>query len=414
MLIRDFTERSVGLVRARSLYRAAGAIGRASYVTKRNKHAEWDLRTWVSASGPSRRPQKWRRQICDAVLAWSTAGCSFEEGRERVEEALKESRAERITARELLGVRLLVGSVGFFTLTEGLLERAVDRALQDFDASPSRWSARNAFAARLLRREVDQVAEPLEFLMKSETLGDPELVISFIELCRTQRQPCLDGDQVTIVGPGPIGALGENFNPSLPVCRVVMPGVTSWPKDDIVGGRAEIGYLNGHSTRWLSSLSPADRHSLVRSFSTLRIKRATSWESDYPSVSQVRRIKDLFLTGEPNMVPTAVVDQVIGGASRVYVTGTSFFVGAEPYRVTDRRHFYEVGSGSDSFGAVYDGSFERCYSHASHDQIVNRAVVRLLFDSGCVVGDELFTNALMMSDNNYLSELEDIYGRSRR
>lgn len=414
MLIRDFTERSVGHVRARALYRTATAIGRASYVAERNKPAERHLRTWLSVSGLSRRHQKWRRQVCDAVLAWSSARCSFEEGRERVEEALEESRAESIATRELLGVRLLVGSVGFFTLTEDLLDRAIDRAFQEFDASPTRWSARNALTARLLRREVDQVAEPLEFLMKSETLRDPELIVNFIELCRTHRQPCFDGDQVTIVGPGPIGALGEDFNPSLPVCRVVMPGVTSWPKDDIVGGRADIGYLNGHSTRWLSSLSSSDRHSLVGSFSALRIKKATSWESDYPSVSQVRRIKELFLTGEPNMVPTAVVDQVIGGASRVYVTGTSFFVGSEPYRITDRRHFYEVGSGSDSFGAVYDSSFERCYSHANHDQIVNRAIVRNLFDSGCVVGDELFTRALLMSDNDYLTELEDIYGRSRR
>lgn len=415
MHTKDLIARSIGRGRRNLLYRASGAIGRSKYEDERNGSAARFLGRWViSAPSSLRRAGDWRGRVRDATLDWVSAQCTFDEGYARVAEGLVDSEIEHLTTHELLAIRHLVGTVGFFTLTERLLERALDQAIEDFAKFPNQWSARNAFTARLLRRELCELTEPLECWLDSGTSSDPTLVLAFVEMCRTHSSSSSLSQHVTIVGPGPVGDLGSEFPASAPICRVLMPGVVSWPKDDPFGGRADVGYLNGDTTRWLSLLSPNERESLVTSFSALRIKRDTSWEEHYPSVSQVRRIKDLFLTGEPNMVPTAIIDQLIGGVSRVYVTGTSFFVGAEPYRSTDRRHFYTVNSGSDAFGAVHRNSLERCYSHSTHDQIVNRAMVRLLHDAGRVIGDDLFTRALLMNDSDYLAELEDVYGRARR
>ena len=415
MQTKDLIVRSIGRGRRNLLYRASAAIGRSKYEAERNGSAARYLGRWVmSAPVILRSTGDWRGRIRDAILDWVAAQSTFDEGYTRVAEALFDSEIEHLTTNELLAIRHLVGTVGFFTLTERLLERALDRAIEDFTKFPNQWSARNAFTARLLRRELCELADPLECWLDSGTSSDPTLVLDFVELCRAQSSSSSPSQHVTIVGPGPVGDLGREFRASAPICRVLMPGVVSWPKDDLFGGRADIGYLNGDTTRWLSLLSPSERESLVTSFSVLRIKRDTTWEADYPSVSQIRRIKELFLTGEPNMVPSAVVDQLVGGVSRVYVTGTSFFVGAEPYRTTERRYFYTVNAGSDAFGAVYKNSFERCYSHSTHDQIVNRSIVRLMFDAGRVVGDDLFTRALLMSDKEYLLELEEGYGRSRR
>ena len=415
MQLTDGLQRAMSRTRRRWLDQAATAFGRSSYVTERGRLPERCLSAWIlsGARFSGRRPE-WRSQVRDAVLDWVASRCTFEEGRARVERALLQSRAEQVPSGELLGLRHLVGSVGFFSLTDQLLQRAIEGELDRFRKSPNRWSARNAFTGRLLRRELDELQEPLECWLRTGTPSDQDLIVAFVGLCRQEQSPNASGEEVIVVGPGPIGALGEDFSPTRTVCRVVMPGVVSWPADDIVGGRADIGYLNGHSTQWLSTLEHFERDAIIKSFSSLRIKKATTWESSYPSVSQVRRPKDLFLTGEPNMVPIAIIDQLISGVSRVYVTGTSFFVGAEPYRTTDRRHFYEVGHGSDAFGAVYENSFERCYSHATHDQIVNRGLVRLMYDAGLVAGDDLFTSALLKSDLEYLTELEETYGRERR
>lgn len=415
MQTKDLLARCIGQGRGDLLRRASVAIGRSSYKDERHGSAKRHLDRWVmSAPSISRGAGAWRGRIRDAILDWVAAECTFDEGYARVAGALMDSETERLTTRELLAIRQLLGTVGFFTLTERLLERALDRAIEDFVKFPNQWSARNAFTAQLLRREVCEVTDPLRYWLASATPKDPTLILDFVKMCQAPSAASSHSRHVTIVGPGPVGELGSEFRASAPICRVLMPGVVSWPKDDLFGGRADIGYLNGDTTRWLSLLSPSERESLVASFSSLRIKRDTTWEEDFPTVSQMRRIKELFLTGEPNMVPSAVVDQLLSGVSRVYVTGTSFFVGAEPYRKTERRYFYTVNSGSDAFGAVYNNSFERCFSHSTHDQIVNRAVVRLMYDAGRVAGDDLFTRALLMSEKEYLSELEEGYGRARR
>jgi len=414
MYVEDIVKRSVGQIRGRLLRRSSRAVGRASFASERSGSVVRNLTTWAYSDLRNQGNSRWRRDIRRATLDWVGLECTFDEGRERFAQALLTSRGEDLSTRELLALRNLVGTLGFFTLTEDLLTRAISRAVEDFDQAPNVWSARNAFTARLLLGDLEKAVYPFEYCLGRGTFTDPDLVKRFLEMCVS---PATGEESVrgtTVVGPGPVGKPGLQIDPSWPVCRVVMPGVTSWGSDDVARGQADFAYLNGDSTEWLSSLTPSERDHLVASFLGVRIKKETSWESEYETVAQVRRMKDLFLTGEPNMVPTIILDQLMSGSSLLYVTGTSFFVGSEPYRSTERRHFHDIDLASDRYGAVYQGSFERCYSHASHDQIVNRGIIRLLFDAGKVVGDEVFTKALTMSQTEYLRELENSYGRGRR
>lgn len=414
-LCSDLLSRSLSKGRARMLHRAAASIGRSSYEWQRTGDEKRYLDMWVNTTRINLlRSAKWRAQARDAILDWHEMRCSFYEGRERLTNAIDMAEVEDLTTGELLALRTLVGTVGFFTLTERLLDRAILRSLRDFDRSPNRWSARNAFTGALLQGNLEGSSAPLKVWIQSGRPDDLELVEKFLHICRNPRLIKSAGASVTVIGPGPVGELGPFFNSNSPICRVVMPGVTNWSNDDIVDGRVTFGYLNGHSTEWLTRLSQEERDSIVRSFEGLRIKKMTEWEHAYSSVRQVRRMHDLFLTGSPNMVPTIIMDLLTEGTEHVYVTGTSFFVGAEPYRPSERREFYEVSKVSDSFGAINNGTFERCYSHSSHDQIVNRGIIRLLYDAGYVSGDSLFVSALLMSDAEYLLELENSYGANRR
>lgn len=411
----DLLGRTIGQSRGRLLYRAMRACGSSRTPSEGAEAAGWALGVWATSATPNTRGSgAWRWRVRSAALDWLLSHCTFEESRERMADALANSETHDLPTRELLSLRALIGTLGFFSLTENLLNRAMDRAIQDFSYSQNRWSARNAFTAHVLRGNFTEAVEPFDYCTRVGTFRDWELVSAFLNWCLEDRPRNVADNDVTIIGPGPIGNLGPDFALDLPVCRVVMPGVTSWSDGDIVKGRVDFAYLNGDTTEWVSSLGKADRASLVSSFKEVRIKQQTFWEGDHAHVSQVYRIKDLFLTGEPNMVPTIIVDQLMRGASRAFVTGTTFFIGAEPYRSSERRHFPKIDSGSDSHGAVDRESFERCYSHASHDQIVNRAIIRHLFEAGRVTGDDKFKNALLMGDREYLDQLEADYGAHRR
>lgn len=100
-----------------------------------------------------------------------------------------------------------------------------------------------------------------------------------------------------------------------------------------------------------------------------------------------RRLWDsrvLFVGGDWNMVPAAMLDLLTGGA-RVTVTGATFYAAGQDY--------------ADESG-VNDWE-----SIVTHNPVVNRRIVKNLWDSGVVGAAGLTADVLALSDGEYVAAL---------
>jgi hypothetical protein len=172
-------------------------------------------------------------------------------------------------------------------------------------------------------------------------------------------------------------------------------------------------YSNGMSNDWLRSLGGMERELVLAKSKTVRVKRLEEWMNNDCRFQQTVPCKELYLSGNPNMVPVMIVDLLLAGLGPIWVTGTTFFLGEAPYRESQRRIFETSGAATDRYGST-GGQFERCRGISGHDQFVNRAVVRNLYQAGHVTGDSKFIESIEMSSHQYSENLDVIYGLKRR
>lgn len=218
-----------------------------------------------------------------------------------------------------------------------------------------------------------------------------------------------------VSGPGPMGKVPSSLDLSqLPTSQVIMPSASLNATVNEVHGRTNlVGYANGMTTSWLRSLEFKDRKRALDVFESVRVKRFEEWMKEDSRFEECRKVSTLYLCGSPNMIPIAVFDLLSRLRIKVFVTGTSFFIGSQPYKNTARRYFPEENKISDEHGSI-GGVFERCRAMAGHDQIMNRAVLRNLYKAGWVSGDDLFLTGLQLEDDLYLQALDEHYGRRRK
>lgn len=92
----------------------------------------------------------------------------------------------------------------------------------------------------------------------------------------------------------------------------------------------------------------------------------------------------LFHGGDWNMVPAAMLDLLTGGA-RVTVTGATFYAAGRDY--------------------VDDGSTTAWEGIRDHNPVVNRRIVKNLWDAGVVGAAGLAADVLALSDEEYVAAL---------
>lgn len=106
------------------------------------------------------------------------------------------------------------------------------------------------------------------------------------------------------------------------------------------------------------------------------------------------RVRRLFPTGHPNMVPVAALDILAGGARSIYVEGADFY----------------------SSQAVYAAPLENrvrlhlCNSIARHNPNENRRLVTNLVNVGLISGDQQFLTASGLDDDLYFLRLDQNLG----
>jgi hypothetical protein len=224
-----------------------------------------------------------------------------------------------------------------------------------------------------------------------------------------------DSWPVLVVGPGPIDLdnVPETFATS-PAYQVLTPTVNQEdPGTSELDSRLAGVYSNGMTNEWLRSLSEMERQRALSSVGTIHVKRVEPWMKDDSRFRESLPCKELYLYGNPNMVPIMIVDLLLRGSGPIYVTGTTFFFGNQPYRPTRRRILSNSGLETDSFGSS-GGMFERCRGISGHDQCINRAVVMNLYRAGIVTGDRAFVQSIEMSSAEYSAALDLTYGIDRR
>lgn len=411
----DPAQRSIAHLRVSHILSALSAMNSPYASESQYEETAKALHRWAESPKHfnKRRPQ-WRDEFIEISLAWLGFYCSFEAAKKALNQTLTRSMSESITTRELMAIRRFISSLGFFSITESLEARAIQRALLDFAHFPNRWSARNAFAANLMLGDINSALVAFGSFAEGKKARDYWEIGTLINLLR-QQSPVGEAKMTRVlVGPGPLGEQSHECPLDSLVSRVLMPGVVSWCEDDFTGGRADIVYLNGMTTNWLSGLTVSERKGIIERFSRVYVKKPTSWINDFTNVAISTRITGLFLDGDPNMVPIILANEILNNVGHVYVAGVTFFVGEEPYRSTDRRLFGGSLEATDAFGRMSSAPFERCLALSSHDAPANRKIVRMFLNSGYASGDRNFLRTVQLTDRDYLLELEDLYGRHRR
>ena len=220
----------------------------------------------------------------------------------------------------------------------------------------------------------------------------------------------LHGHHLTILGPAPT----THTPPPTPhlTARVIVPGVMAWSEDSgPFGSACDLAYANSRSTKWFINNEPPE------SFERFRVAsfRTEKWRELGISNGRTAKNHSAFLmlsTDKTNMVPLMMWDALSVPEVTLTIAGTTFFATAAAY-TPDNLRFTHTDSGTANTQGSAGGLFERCLSFSHHALTDHLSFVANLVDAGVVALDEAGHEVVKMSDEEYLSRLDDLYGVDR-
>ncbi len=217
----------------------------------------------------------------------------------------------------------------------------------------------------------------------------------------------LEGRAVVAMGPAPSGLSAAGLDDAL-VARVIAPGVTGWPSGDALGGRCDLAYANSDSTKWFVAHEEAARLSEF----TFVSFRTSSWKvMELGNGRTARNHKALMPMpfDKTNMVPLITWDVLHVPDVTLTVAGTTFFASRTAYTAHDVRLKEERGGHTDQRGST-GIRFERCLSFSSHNVSAHHTLMSLLAEAGALDFDPEGTAVVALSSEEYLQELDALYG----
>lgn len=346
-------------------------------------------------------------QILTTSSRWTKEQTSHRSATKELRHAINRVAPHMNAPSEIGALRRHLGSIGMFSATSGL-SPTVQTRLKPLRAYEWRQQVRLAIATG----DHHYALELASISNLSSEIQNPAF-LEYLSLWVNEKPTGTFGFHVS--GPGPLGTVAPTIDiTKLPTSQVIMPSASlNFPVNEIDGRTSLIGYANGMTTSWLRNLKFEDRVRALDNFEIVRVKKLEDWMKEDSRFEECLKVAPLYLCGSPNMIPISVIDLLSRFRTRIFVTGTTFFLGHEPYRYAARRYFPEEGQISDEHGST-GGVFERCRAMASHDQIMNRVFLRNLCKAGWVSGDDSFLSALNFEDDRYLEALDEIYGGHRK
>lgn len=217
----------------------------------------------------------------------------------------------------------------------------------------------------------------------------------------------LHGQHVVAMGPAPSGFTPTGVDDAL-VARVIAPGVTNWPKDDALGGRCDLAYANSDSTKWFVA---HDEQSSLAKFDFVSF-RTSSWQPMGLSNGRTARNHKALMPmpfDKTNMVPLIAWDVLHVPEVALTIAGTTFFASQTAYTSHDVRLKEDRGGHTDQRGST-GIRFERCLSFSSHNLTAHHTLMSLLAQAGALDFDPEGTAVVALSSEDYLQEMDTLYG----
>ena len=215
------------------------------------------------------------------------------------------------------------------------------------------------------------------------------------------------GRDVLVWGPAPVAetpTVSENGY----VARVIAPGVTGFDSADSLGGRCDLAYASSRVTK---ALIAEGADSALDQFRWVSF-RTDSWKPlDIPHGRTAHHHKLLLPSpwDKTNVIPLAVWDLLHVKDTSVTVGATTFFASAQAYTTQETRLKDESSGKTDERGST-GLRFERCLSLSHHNLSAHHQLMALLMKAGVVRFDQASGDVLRMSLDDYMGEIDALYG----
>lgn len=372
------------------------------------------LRDWRRVSHHLGISRSNTRALIEYLDAWVKGDLSYYRAESEVKSFVDLCLRSSMRSREMFALRQAISSFGFFSSSAPLLHHGVQLLVDDRRRSSSVRDLRRQLRGALILGNLDifrQQSDRLRKTISKETSTDKKLLHLGALLTNASRK--FEVPQVAVIGPSEVDEEALNSFPNVDQARILIPTENPDFEKPACGDPKVVFYANGETTDWLAAL-PVEQLSHFSSPEVfVRTKKRLPSSTVIPSTEEIIRSRDLFLTGNPNLVPMVILDLLLRGFTRIYVTGANFWFGAVAYREDQRRFRPEIETSTDSYGST-GASFERCQGLANHDQIVNRSIIRTMVSANLVSGDEGFLRAVNAPESEYLRHLDLVYGHDRR
>lgn len=329
-------------------------------------------------------------------------------------------------ARLVRLIALWVQSWGFLAASLELYRFATEVGALSFDTdfpgAPLIRTAARSFWASDVTVAADLV-QPLRRMAATSSAPDLWRLADYFALWaigREARRPFLrrtgnrefykliTGRTAWVHGPGPRESMSSGETGDADVNAVTLSsgtegaGVFSQGFDATSRGMI-VGYINRQYGEWLVGLHEARRKELLRSLSYISMKKSVYRQIDADQLGIPSRVfcrAPKVLLPSPNMAPAMVFDLLASGASRIQLSGVTFFVGG--YATSGYSLDLQSGSPSPHWR-------DPLRSLLLHDPLANRQFVRNLYFAERVSADPGGARVLEASENEYLRSLELTY-----
>lgn len=235
----------------------------------------------------------------------------------------------------------------------------------------------------------------------------------FVDKANSDFSDLVRGKNIYLYGPaeGP-EVSGPSDSDSVAVGMLRATGKLGFSSGIPCLGGSTLVYANHETEVYFGRLEDNELKELLGEFSAVVFKSTIPSDLQRHTDTLIRMSdpdwRSLFLYGHPNMAPLIVNDLLSFSPSTLFVSGVDFYLGM--YQKDLKRYDYENGILTTQSGAG-GKHFEMCASIGQHSPIENRNIIRNLYNSNRIGGNERFEQSLMLSDEAYLEALEEKFGR---
>ncbi len=219
---------------------------------------------------------------------------------------------------------------------------------------------------------------------------------------------------VTILGPAETTLTKKNLKKNSLVARVIMQDVVSWDTaSDPLGGQCDLAYASRETRNWLRETGSWDQLADF-AVTSLRVDEGSELGASQVPLRRAHDPRRLMLGGSsPNMIPLMAWDVMRVPGVTLTMGGTTFFASQEAYTAGNRRFKHTSGRATDATGSTGE-LFERCPTFARHNVLENLTLIANWVSQGAVSADRPMARVAALSPEDYMAELDDLYGRDRR